>query len=234
MKYPIRTSIILGLLFFCTLATHGCGTREDAPQVTDRKNRADLTDLYDWMTGSFSSQEQSVRDSAFYDIRLEMVPIWKERSDARWLYVEQAVATSVDEPYRQRVYRVSQIDDTTYRSDVYTIPDPMRFAGAWKEDQPLNELTPDSLELREGCSIIMVAEGDSAFVGGSVGEGCASDLRGAVYAVSEVRITGDGMVTWDRGFDAEANQVWGAETGGYEFRRVVRVEKTDDHSPQAE
>ena len=25
------------------------------------------------------------------------------------------------------------------------------------------------------------------------------------------------VVSWDRGFDAEGNHIWGAEKGGYEF-----------------
>jgi hypothetical protein len=28
------------------------------------------------------------------------------------------------------------------------------------------------------------------------------------------------MDTWDRGFDEEGNQVWGAENQGYQFRWV--------------
>jgi hypothetical protein len=31
------------------------------------------------------------------------------------------------------------------------------------------------------------------------------------------------MITWDRGFDAEGKQVWGATAGGYIFRRVDEV-----------
>jgi hypothetical protein len=28
------------------------------------------------------------------------------------------------------------------------------------------------------------------------------------------------MISWDRGFDADGNQVWGAEGGGYVFHRM--------------
>lgn len=49
---------------------------------------SDLETLRKWMTGSFSSHAQVQADSSYYDIRLEMVPIWKSRSDGAWLYVE--------------------------------------------------------------------------------------------------------------------------------------------------
>jgi len=30
-------------------------------------------------------------------------------------------------------------------------------------------------------------------------------------------VTKGRVVSWDRGFDAEGNHIWGAEKGGYEF-----------------
>jgi hypothetical protein len=56
------------------------------------------------MTGSFSSQEQAAADTSRYDIRLEMAPIWTDHPNGKWFYVEQAVAWSLEKPYRQRVY----------------------------------------------------------------------------------------------------------------------------------
>ena len=41
--------------------------------------------LVDWMTGSFSSHAQSVADTNYFDIRLEMVRIWPERDDGVWM-----------------------------------------------------------------------------------------------------------------------------------------------------
>ena len=67
----------------------------------------ELDTLVEWMTGSFSSQAQAQADERYYDIRLEMVPIWTDRDDGRWLYVEQAAASALERPYRQRIYRVA-------------------------------------------------------------------------------------------------------------------------------
>ena len=176
--------------------------------------------LATWMTGSFSSREQAASDSSYFDIRLRMFPVWADRTDGYWFYVEQAVAGHEQEPYRQRIYHLTLKDDSIFISDVYTMDDPLRFAGGWMNPALLAALTPDSLTLREGCSIIMKKDGDSAFVGSTMGQECASNIRNAAYAVSEVKITPDRLDSWDRGFDAEGNQVWGAVTGGYIFRKI--------------
>ncbi len=188
--------------------------------TADREREAQLSLLVDWMSGSFDSKAQAAADPENYlDIRLEMRPIWPDRKDGRWLYVEQAAASALERPYRQRVYRVSAGADRTFRSEVYELPgDPLKFAGAWKDASKLAGLTPEQLTLKEGCAIILRNEGD-AFVGSTQGTGCVSTRSGATHATSEVKISETEMRTWDRGFDAAGKQVWGAEKGPYIFSK---------------
>ncbi len=180
----------------------------------------DLDTLRDWMTGSFSSEAQASEDSSFFDIRLEMVPIWPDRKDGPWLYVEQAAATSLDTPYRQRVYHLSVQDDGRFRSEVYSMADPLLFAGAWREPEKLAALEPADLILRQGCAVILEGESAERFRGSTVDKQCESALRGATYATSEVIVTADGIESWDRGYSSADDQVWGAEKGPYLFRRT--------------
>ena len=187
---------------------------------TSVPNDPDVDRLVSWMTGSFSSEEQAQADSNFFDIRLEMIQIWQDRSDGKWLYVEQAAASSLDKPYRQRVYRLSRSSDTSFESAVFTLKNPLEFAGAWKMDDPLATITPDSLEQKDGCSIVLRKIGDEAFVGSTVEKDCPSQLRGATYATSEVTITPNEMISWDRGFDLNDQQVWGSTVGGYIFKKI--------------
>jgi hypothetical protein len=149
-----------------------------------------------------------------------MIPIWRDRNDGYWFYVEQAIAEYQDKPYRQRVYHLTQYDDSTFRSEVYIIDDPLRFAGKWRIGIPLGELTSDSLRLREGCSIYLHHNSSDAFSGSTHGKNCQSNLRGASYATSEVIIRKREMISWDRGFDSVDQQVWGAEKGGYIFKKT--------------
>ena len=124
----------------------------------------------------------------------------------------------IESPYRQRVYCVTQLEDDLLKSAVFALPDPEAHAGAWREENPLAGLSPDDLVLREGCAVFLRA-GDGDFSGGTIGRGCASELRGASYAVSEVIVGPDRIDSWDRGFSDTGEQVWGAEKSAYSFLR---------------
>jgi len=60
------TILIISIVFYLNI---GCS------------NNSDIDILLAWMTGSFSSAEQAEAETNYYDIRLEMVQIWKERND---------------------------------------------------------------------------------------------------------------------------------------------------------
>ncbi|HRE42001.1 MAG TPA: chromophore lyase CpcT/CpeT [Ignavibacteria bacterium] len=178
-----------------------------------------LEELGKWMEGSFSSQDQSKNDSDYFDIRLEMKRIWKDRTDAIWFYVEQATAETPDKPYRQRIYKVQKVQDNLYQSEVFVMNDPLRFAGAFTNDSLLGSLTPDSLINRTGCAVFL-SYTDGKYSGGTESKECPSDLRGAKYATSDVIITSNSIISWDKGFDENDKQVWGAKKGGYIFKRI--------------
>ncbi|MEM7306571.1 MAG: chromophore lyase CpcT/CpeT [Planctomycetota bacterium] len=186
------------------------------------RTEADSVRLGAWMTGSFTSAAQAAAaPDDYFDIRLYMEPIWPERDDGPWLYVEQAAASALERPYRQRVYHLIDTDEGV-RSDVYALPDdPLEYAGAWRTPERFDALTPDLLVLREGCSIHLVEAG-GVYVGATRGEGCQSSLGGASYATSEVRVEPELLTSWDRGWDAEGEQAWGAELGPYLFVREPR------------
>ena len=186
--------------------------------------------LVDYMTGSFSSADQAEKDTNYFNIELEMVPIWKDRQDGPWIYVEQAVAGHNDKPYRQRVYQLKNRNDGKIESFVYTIPDPLRFAGDYKNDFPLLRITPDSLTLKNGCEVVLYMTGNGYFEGETVDKNCKSDLRGASYATSNVLIYKDKLISWDRGFDEKGNQVWGATKGGYIFLKKLNRLKLSDYN----
>ena len=181
--------------------------------------RSDLETAVDWMTGSFSSAAQAAGDTDYYHITLEMARLWQAREGEYWLYVEQAVAATKDQPYRQRIYRVRENADGMIESAVYLLPDPAAAVGAWAADNPLADLSPDELELRQGCTVYLARVDEGRFEGSTRDRDCNSTLRGAAYATSEVIVTPEGIESWDRGFDASDQQVWGAEKGAYIFKR---------------
>ncbi|MFN2423357.1 MAG: chromophore lyase CpcT/CpeT [Cryomorphaceae bacterium] len=177
-----------------------------------------LDQLIEWMTGEFDSKAQADKDTAFHNITLKMTRVWKDKPNGAWIYVEQALASKPDKPYRQRMYFVSQITDDEYSSDVYELPEPEKYVGAWKDPSILGDLTPFDLKNKAGCAVIIFYDGFQ--YGGQTRTGsCKSTMDGAAYATSEVTILNGEVKSWDRGFDADGNQVWGSETGPYIFNK---------------
>lgn len=177
--------------------------------------------LAGFMIGAFSSKEQADKDREFFDVHLHMARAWKDRPGECWLYVEQAMATALDKPYRQRVYKLEAGAGGKLVSRVYDLPgDPLKHAGAWKKDRPLAEVTPEQLIERKGCAITLTRQADGSYRGSTEGTGCESKLKGASHATSEVTITTDTLTSWDRGYDKDGKQVWGAVKGPYVFKKV--------------
>ncbi|MFH2037422.1 MAG: chromophore lyase CpcT/CpeT [Candidatus Zixiibacteriota bacterium] len=215
--------IILISMMLISILNVSCDKKE-AVQVQDNTKNPDLDLLLKYMTGSFSSREQAESDTDYFEIRLEMVQIWKERTDGYWLYVEQAAAGSFDKPYRQRIYNIYKNEDGSFQDDIYVFREPLRFAGAFKKENPLNNLNHDSLGYREGCSIVMVKEKSGLFIGGTMDNKCASSLAGATYTTTEIKIGPDQLYIWERGYNTESKQVWGAKNGGYIFKKLGKQE----------
>lgn len=222
----LRRALVLGLLVSGTL---GCGTN---PQNAQTRNpatlqaqslntKASMEKLANLMIGVYDSRDQALADPENYrDVTLHMVRIWPERRDGPWLYIEQALSTQIALPYRQRVYRLMPQGQGRIASEVYTLPEPaLKYAGAWRSRAALGELKPTDLTPRTGCAVVLRQTGPNIWAGSTVGRECPSELYGAAYATSEVVVTGTTLKSWDRGYDANGEQVWGAEKGGYVFVR---------------
>lgn len=183
---------------------------------------SDLKKLADFLAGYYSSEEQAKADTNFFHIKLKILPIWKERADAYWFYVEQAAAETENKPYRQRIYRITRFNDSLFESAVFTFNDPLRFAG----DEKLFEttMTPDSLIKRDGCSVYLYKVNENLFYGSTREKDCPSEIRKAKYATSVIELYENKFISWDRGFDENDKQVWGSKKGGYIFDKIKRIE----------
>ncbi len=206
MKSTFR---ILAFILFCSVAQNSHAQSEE------------LKTLSEWMAGSYSSEAQHLKDTAnYFDIRLQIIPIWNDRKDGFWFYVEQAVASYIDQPYRQRVYHLKENDKGKFESVVYTLSNPLRFT---HKPEEVEKLSTDSLSEKEGCSVFLSRKDKDSFSGGTDGKKCPSDRKGAAYATSEVSITANELISWDRGYNDKDEQVWGAEKGGYHFVKISKL-----------
>lgn len=210
----MKKLVILALL----IAFASCKNKEPKTAEKPAVKEADIEELFAMMHGSFNSEQQANADSTYYNISLHMYPVWP--GDGFYLYVEQALNEMQDKPYRQRIYELTQLNDSVISSAVYTIPNDSLWIGKWRTPQAFDSISSTDLIAREGCAVLMVRKGDNHYKGATHENACKSSLRGASYATSIVEITTDKIESWDQGFNAEDEQVWGAEKGGYIFDRL--------------
>ncbi|WP_298515645.1 chromophore lyase CpcT/CpeT [uncultured Kordia sp.] len=208
----MKNSLIYAMITLFCLTISSCDSYKSVSTADE------LNALQTLMTGSFDSSEQATADDSYYNISLHMYPIWTSK-DGHWLYVEQALNSNQNKPYRQRVYQLEKLENGKFSSKVYTLENPKEAVGKWKTPTYFDQFDTSMLKEREGCAVILEKKGD--FYTGSTNEkDCKSTMRGASYATSEVTVKANVIESWDRGFDSNDEHVWGAEKAGYVFKRL--------------
>jgi hypothetical protein len=182
------------------------------------KEDTELKELFTLMQGSYNSEIQSQVDSSYYNISLHMYPIWEDKGN--FLYVEQALNNMQDKPYRQRIYEVTRTSDSVFSSAVYTLNVDSLWIGKWKTPKAFDSINLKDIALKEGCEVNLKRVAPKHFIGKTGDSSCVSTMRGASFARSEVEVLEDKIISWDRGFDADGNYVWGAEKGAYIFNKL--------------
>lgn len=211
MKYVLYLS-----LAFLTVIS--CKKQSEKEPLTEPEIQKDIVfdELITMMTGSFNSERQATIDTNYRNITLHMYPIWPER-EGKWMYIEQSLTENQEEPYRQRIYKISRENDSILRSDIYTIPNAGLWACRWQTPEFFDRLLVESLEQRNGCEVLIIKTPENTFIGKTNDKNCPSDLNGATYVTSEVVISEKQIMSWDRGFNDKDSMVWGAKERGYEF-----------------
>lgn len=200
------------LLLPAILVLFNCGNKTEQKPIEKENN---LNELFTLMQGSFNSEAHAKADSTYYNISLHMYPIWETKGN--YLYVEQALNSMQDKPYRQRIYEVKRLTDSTFASYIYQIPNDSLWIGKWKNPKTFDSISPKDIEMKKGCEVLLKRLAKNHYKGSTNEADCESTFRGAAFATSEVEISENKVTSWDRGFDANGDYVWGAEKGGYIF-----------------
>lgn len=226
--------LLAGLVGACgdVFDTDTTGTGSDAEPIENPEPvdlAAETADrLATWLEGDYDSADQEARDFSYYAISLRMCAIDLPDLGERILYVEQAFLENPTAPYRQRLYRVVPQDDDTAVSEVWqATSEATEDALVGLCDDPTAfSFTAEDFEPREGCAVTMTWDGE-IFSGSTSDNECLSSLNGATYATAEVSLGSDLLTSWDRGYNSNDVQVWGATAGAYEFVRRTESPTVD-------
>lgn len=210
-----------------------CGDPKDADDTsaaddTGEAGTAVEDRLAAWLVGDFDSADQADADPQYYAISMRLCPVDLPELGERVLYIEQAAMDELDAPYRQRLYVVERVSDDVAVSRVYEADRSSTESAlvGLCDDPSAADLDADDFALRDGCDVVLAWDGER-FDGGTEGEGCSSSLGGASYATSAVTLAADALTSWDQGWDADGEQVWGAVAGPYEFVRRTAAPALD-------
>ena len=177
--------------------------------------------LANWLAGEFSNQKQALADcKSFAHIRVFFRPLpWAFFSDIGF-YSEQVYNHDLWTPYRQGVHRLVEKQGHVYVEN-YSLDDSIVYAGAGRDQNILNTITPEVIERRYNCSMVFERRKE-IFYGSVEGNSCLIEKKGIqTYLVSEVELTDNTFVSLDRGMDINTHeQVWGSTNGPLKFEKI--------------
>ena len=143
----------------------------------------------------------------------------RDRPNSVYLYQEQALSNSLASPYRQRFLQISTgNEEKTVISQSYKPIEPKQWSGFCDRPEPTRIVSTEDIS-QPICSVLLKPK-DDVYVGQTPPDGCPTKVRGAVKITTLIILHAWGMDTWDRGFDEEGNQVWGAKNKSYQFRWI--------------
>jgi uncharacterized lipoprotein YbaY len=137
-------------------------------------------------------------------------------ADSIYLYQEQAIADKLTQPYRQRILEIRPSPASqTIRSQSFKLADQAKWVNFC--DRPSRPIQPQDFPI--GVCAVFLKPTPEGFSGTTEATGCPANVRGAVMIRNRIRLHPNGMDTWDRGYDAQGKQVWGAGDEPYQFLR---------------
>lgn len=150
-----------------------------------------------------------------------LVKIMGDRNSI-FLYQEQGFTDRLDQPYRQRFLEITtdnKQQEKTPQNLVFSHsykPDNLaRWTNFCKRDHQQEQLA--QTDLGQLVCTIRLKPLLSVYVGQTPSGGCATTARGATTITNSIVLHQQGMETWDRGFDNEGKQLWGAREQPYQF-----------------
>jgi CpeT/CpcT family (DUF1001) len=140
------------------------------------------------------------------------------------LYQEQAPIEQLNQPYRQRFLSIAASPySQTVRSLAFKPANPQQWVNFCTRDIRDRQIHAHDLGTPI-CSVFLKpsqnAQGEAIYYGNTPVDGCPASIRGAVRITNHILLYKTGMETWDRGFDSQGKQVWGARAEAYRYRKI--------------
>ena len=192
------------------IAAIGIATQITTAQESFNEN---VSEVANRLSGTYQNTKQA--KTIYVLVKIQSCPVVVD-NDAKYIYVEQTAVEYSDTPYRQRVYRlvVLEMIGIVY---IFKIENQESWTGTCQKNTRRTTVFPAESLIDIKCAV-QLDKFENVYHGSTINGGCPTTFGGAVKATSTVSIYEHGFDAWDRGYDANENQVWGPIGGPYQFR----------------
>lgn len=185
-----------------------------------------LVTLARYMAGEFDNREQAIADPAWYvHLRLWQRPVPLFGEDSLTLFAEQANVVNPDQPYRQRLIRLMQTDDSEapLQAQYYAFKDPVAVKGAGLKSDVLKAITLEQIDYLPGCllKISQHPDTESMMATPMPDSRCFFSYQGKKAQVQlGFAASVNTFESYDKGIDIETQKAtWGAVLGSYRYTK---------------
>lgn len=189
-----------------------------------------LITLGQYLAGEFDNQQQALAEPIWYvHLHLWLRPTTLFAEDSLTLFAEQANIVNLDQAYRPRLLRLRQnpSEPNSLQVQHYMFKDMMRFRGAGRNPQLLEQLTSEQVEFLPSCTLNVTGECDRFKAFPATEENCCFIYDNQTYQVSlgfEVAV--NELKTYDKGIDPSTGKgIWGALMGPYCYKKCQDFSK---------
>ncbi len=219
MKYIL---VIMVALFFASCSSQfnylsSTKTPEEIKQVENR-----LEKVYNLLLGHFTNEVQAAKETALIYSPQEFigVPIWTKRVGEYWVYVTWMQLGKPEIPLIQGVWHITRKDRETIDVVIYEIPNKQDYIYAWKEENPLADLTPNDLIYKDTCGIAITRASTNEYW--INGEPCKRDISAVIKHIqSKIKLLPEKVVVYSTFMNKKKEKVY-AYDKGLEFIRISK------------
>lgn len=168
MKKLLLFSFIIALNFLFWACPSG-GKKSRLPiYLKDTKSLEEMSQIHNkferfkyQIIGHFSNKEQVDQTPGEAIQEFIVAPIFRDRPDEFWVYLEFFSPLMIEKPIDQRIEQYIKIDRDSFRMEVYYLKDPEKYINEWKKSKPFPNLDIRADLIRdENCDLIIVHQQD--------------------------------------------------------------------------
>ena len=186
---------------------------------TDNK----LEKVYNMCLGLFSNKVQARAETSplYRSQELISVPIWPKRGGEYCMYICWLQENRPEDLLSQEVWNFQKKDRETIQVTMYDLPNKSNYTSDWRKKDPLGNLKPADLILRDGCTASITRISTNEFK--LEGTPCARNLSDVIKHVEvHGKLMPDSVILYNVMLNRGKKEIFGYKKG-LKFERQPKI-----------